>query len=209
MSVIHQLSSVLGKSGNEGEIALANQIVMTENHHDVAELVQNLANKNKGVRSDCIKTLYEIGYRAPELIAEYHENFLQLLMDKNNRMIWGAMVALAIIAELKSAELFGSLDLILNTMAQGSVITLDGGMEILAKLNKFEAFTATINPILLKKLRQCPIKQLPQYLEKSLVSVNPGNREAFLALIDTRLNECERESQRKRLKKIIRAMNEK
>lgn len=203
MSAIDQLSSVLGKKGNDDNIALANQIAMTKNTEYVQELVDNLANKNKRIQSDCIKTLYEIGYIAPELIAEYYTNFLQLLSSKNNRLVWGGMAALATIADLKSRELFDSLELIMDTMDKGSVITIDGGVEILGKLNKYDEFYSKTNPLIIEQLKKCPIKQMPQYLEKSIDSICERNKNEFLAIIDARYDECEKESQKKRLKKII------
>ncbi len=53
-----------------------------------------------------MKVLYEIGYLTPELIADYADDFLKLLRSKNNRMVWGGMIALATIAETKPREIW-------------------------------------------------------------------------------------------------------
>ena len=75
---------------------------------DVAEIVGGLE-ENKAVASDCIKVLYEIGYRNPALIAPYAKTFLGFLQSKNNRLVWGAMTALAYITELNPKPVFSRL----------------------------------------------------------------------------------------------------
>ena len=135
MTVIKSLSSSLGQKGNEANIALAKEIAETENHDAIRELVNNLNNKDKKTQGDCIKTLYETAYIKPEMIADYYLNFLDLLTSKNNRMVWSGMIALLTITDLKYKEIFASLELIITTIKKGSVITIDCGVEILAKLN--------------------------------------------------------------------------
>ncbi|NUQ06049.1 MAG: hypothetical protein HUU31_19320 [Anaerolineae bacterium] len=43
--------------------------------------------------------LYEIGYAVPDLIADYAADFLALLGSRDNRMVWGGMTALGVIAD--------------------------------------------------------------------------------------------------------------
>jgi len=50
-------------------------------------MAENLDHKIAAVQSDCLKVLYEIGYLAPELIADYVDRFLALLGPKH-RMVW-------------------------------------------------------------------------------------------------------------------------
>jgi hypothetical protein len=73
MTVINLLASTQGLKGNEANISLAKEISMSNNKAAAKELVDNLNNKNKNIQSDCIKTLYEIGYLKPELIADYYD----------------------------------------------------------------------------------------------------------------------------------------
>ena len=72
MSVLPLLASALGSRSSEANIALAQQIASSENHEAINELIVNLRNKDTRIQGDCIKTLYEIGYIKPELIADYH-----------------------------------------------------------------------------------------------------------------------------------------
>ena len=207
MSVLDLLSSSRGQKGNEANIVLARQIAMSENHEVVKELVQNLKNNDKKIQGDCIKTLYETAYLKPEMIDDYYSDFLVLLTSKNNRLVWGGMIALMTITDLKSKEIFAALDLIMKTVNSGSVITIDCGIEILAKLNKYSEYFDTTDPLLAEQLWKCPIKQLPMYAEKSLISINNKNREIYQSIIENRMAECEKDSQIKRLEKVSKLID--
>jgi hypothetical protein len=204
MTVLNLLASVQGKKGNEANITLAQEIAISDNKGAVKELVDNLNNKNKNIQSDCIKTLYEIGYLKPETIADYYADFIRLLTSKNNRLVWGGMIALSTITDLKHSEIFSSLPKIMETVNKGSVITIDSGVEILARLNKNPKYFNTTDPLLIEQLWKCPIKQLPMYIEKSLVSINKVNNEIYQTIINKRLPECDKDSQTKRLEKLLK-----
>jgi hypothetical protein len=204
MSVINLLSSSQGQKGNEANIVLAKEISASNNKGAVRELVENLSNKNKNIQSDCIKTLYEIGYIKPELIADYHGEFIKLLTSKNNRLVWGGMIALSTITDLKHAEIFDSLNIIMDTVNRGSVITIDAGVEILARLNKHAKYVNVTEPLLMEQLWKCPIKQLPMYIEKSIASIRKEGKEIYLTLIERRKKDCDNDSQAKRLEKSFR-----
>jgi len=204
MTVISLLASQLGERGNDANIRLAKEIAVSENRAAIKELVANLGNKDKNIQSDCIKTLYETGYLNPALIAGYYADFLALLKSKNNRLVWGGMIALATITDLKPEEIFASLSIITETISKGSVITIDNGIEILARLNKYEKYFDTTDPLLAEQLWACPIKQLPQYIEKALQSINSGNKEIYITIIEKRKPECESDSQSGRLAKALK-----
>ena len=204
MTVINSLSSSLEQKGNDANIALAKEIAKTDNRDAIKELVDNLKHKDKKIQADCIKTLYETAYIKPELIAEYYIDFLHLLTNKNNRLVWGGMIAIMTITDLKHEEIFASLDLISETIAKGSVITIDCGVEILAKLSKYDKYLNKTEPLLIEQLWRCPIKQLPQYIEKSVVSITKQNREIYQKIIVERKTECDKDSQVKRLEKVLK-----
>jgi hypothetical protein len=208
MSVLQLLSTVKGHKDNQANIALAKETASTENSDAVRELVQNLNHKDKKIQADCIKVLYETGYIKPELIAPYVQEFLSLLSGKNNRMIWGSMIALTTIVNLKHQEIYQSLDIIMQAVDKGSVITVDGGVIILASLNRHTAYADTTYPLLMEQLLKCPVKQLPMYAERSMESINERHRGEFMNIIENRLQECEKDSQKKRLLNILKMMNE-
>lgn len=204
MTVISKLSSSLGQKGNDANITLAKEIAEAENRNAIKELVENLKNKDKKIQADCIKTLYEAAYIKPDLIANYYTEFLDLLSSKNNRLVWGGMIALVTITDLKSKELFESIDLISETVNKGSVITVDSGIEIFSKLNKYSEYQDKVENLLTDQLWKCPSKQLPKYMEKSTISINKKNKEIYQKIINERKIECEKESQVKRLDKVLK-----
>lgn len=207
MSIIELLSSSQGSRRSDANIALAAQIASTENEQAVAELAGLLKHKDRSIQSDSIKTLYETGFRNPELIAPHYSSFLDLLTNNNNRLVWGGMAALTSIAHLKHLELFESLETITDAMTKGSVITIDCGVEILAKLNYFDAYHNTTDPLLMEQLTICPIKQLPTYVSKALEHIGDHSTEGYLNIITNRLDECKKDSQRKKLEKMRRSIS--
>jgi hypothetical protein len=204
MTVINLLASTQGLKGNETNISLAKEISSSNNKGAVEELIDNLNNKNKNIQSDCIKTLYEIGYLKPELIANYYAEFIKLLTSKNNRLVWGGMIAISTITEIKHQEIFASLNEIMKIVEKGSVITIDCGIEILARLNKYDNYNNTTEPFLTEQLWKCPIKQLPMYIEKSQISINKENKEIYKTIIEKRITECDKDSQIKRLERSLK-----
>jgi len=207
MSIINSLSSVLGQKGSDANITLAKEIADSNNAEAIKELIDNLSNKDKNIQSDCIKTLYETAYIKPELIAEYYEVFFSLLTNKNNRLVWGAMIALYTITLLKPKELFAQLELIMDVVKKGSVITIDCGIEILSRLSTFPEYKSTTDPLLSEQLWNCPIKQLPMYIEKSLIAIGEDNKAVYVPIIEKRMEECEKDSQKKRLAKSLKKIN--
>ena len=84
MTILNKLASALDRSDEVPNQILAKEIAASGDKAAVQELVDNLANKNKDIQSDCIKALYEIGERKPTLIAGYRQTFAKLLDSKNN-----------------------------------------------------------------------------------------------------------------------------
>lgn len=81
----------------------------------------------------------------------------------------------------------------------------DGHRQVIKNNEYFD----TTDPLLIEQLWKCPIKQLPTYMEKSLVSINRKNKEIYQNIIDKRKTECEKESQVKRLNKVLNKINSK
>lgn len=83
MSIIELLASSLNRRDNIPNQELAREIAETDNYKAIRELIENLNNKDKKIQGDCIKVLYETGYIKPELIANYHKEFIDSLFFKN------------------------------------------------------------------------------------------------------------------------------
>ena len=78
MSVINRLATTLGRRDDVPNRELARELAETKAVEDIRELVANLQNRDRKIQSDCIKVLYEVGYIAPELIAEYGDKVIKI-----------------------------------------------------------------------------------------------------------------------------------
>lgn len=207
MSVLSRIAFYQGIRDEIPNQELARELATTRNTAGVQEIAEHLWDKNSNVRSDCIKVLYETGYLAPDLIAPYVEEFLKLLVSKQNRLVWGGMIALSTIASLKPAELFEKRDLIFKTIDQGSVITMDAGVKTLAQAAAADArYRPAISLYLLSLLRKCRLSDVPRQAESILPCVDESNKQEFLTTLQQRLPEMSA-SQSARVKKVIKSLS--
>jgi hypothetical protein len=206
MSIIPKLATSLNRRDEVPNQELAAEIVKRGDTAAVSELVENLTNKNKGIRHDCVKVLYEIGYVEPKLIADYTGSFVSLLTGKDNRMQWGAMYALGCVAKAKPDDVFADLQKIMDAADKGSVITRDGYVRILITLAKSDKYAEIAFSYLLDQLASCPTNQLPMYAEEAVPIINAENKERFIKVLSSRLDEIEKDSKRKRVEKVIRKL---
>lgn len=203
MSAFDLLATNLNRRDDEPNQKLAEEIISSKNTDWVKELVDHLEDKDKNIQSDCIKVLYEIGERGSAgLIAPYCNTFFRLLKSKNNRLVWGSMIAIDSITLLESEEVFNHLDEIDKIVESGSVITIDHGVSIYAKLTSIEKYSEKVLDKLVNQLEKCPVKQFPMYIEKSEIAMNKKTKDVFLSIIEMRYPELEKDTQRKRIDKI-------
>lgn len=208
MSVIDKLACALGRRDEIPNQELARELAETGNRMGVREVAENLWNKDKAIQSNCIKVLYEIGYLEPELVAPFATDFVKLLKSRNNRLVWGGMIALSRIGALAADDIFPHVTEIRKAMAGGSVITRDAGVLALAGIaSRKPAYNQAIFPYLLEHLRNCRPKDVPQHCEKILLAVNAENKIAFIAMLEKRLEDLQG-SQVKRVEKVIRKAKE-
>ena len=183
---------------------LAHELVGAKDNKGIREITENLWNKNEQIQSDCLKVLYEIGYLDPALVADYVADFLKLLKSRNNRLVWGTMIALSTVAELKAAEIYPHVEDIQQVMDTGSVITKDNGVKVLAVVaSKNAAYSKRIFLYLLKHLETCRPKDVPQHAEKTAVAVNARNKAEFMAVLEKRMVDMTN-TQAARVKKVIK-----
>ncbi len=201
MTVIDKLATSLNRRDEGPNVDLAATIAHNADHSAIRELVQNLNHKNKGIRHDCIKVLYEAGERNPKLIACYWNEFGALLESKDNRLQWGAMTALDTIALEEPAKLYKMLPKILDVADKGSVISRDHAVGILIKLASVKLFHKACSSLLLEQLAKCPNNQFPMYIENSLGIINGENRARFRDIATARIDRLDKESQKKRVRK--------
>ena len=106
MSVFPKLASMQDRRDEEPNKELARELVEQNNIEGIREIAAHLWDKDKRIQSDCDSIMEEIGRNAIELIEEYVSDFLKLLSSKNNRRVWGSMINLSLIADIKPKEIF-------------------------------------------------------------------------------------------------------
>ena len=204
MTVIDQLACSIGRRDEVPNRELARQLAETENQQGIAEIADNLWNKDGAIQADCIKVLYEIGYLKPELIAPYAADYLKLLNNRNNRLVWGGMIAIATISKVAAETLYPHIESIKKAVDSGSVITRDAGIWALSDIAAANAaYSAAIFPYLLNHLSTCRPKDVPQHAERVVVAVGAEQKDDFLQVIEKRMKDLS-PSQQKRIKKVIK-----
>ncbi len=206
MSALAQLATSLGRADELPNIALAERIVLDKDVPAVRELVEILNGKDKALKSDALKALYEVGYRSPELIAPFIAQFKNLLANPDNRLVWGAMCAIDGIATIKPDVVFMILPQLMAAVDRGTVITRDHAVKTLAKLAAHERFARTAMPLLLEQLRTAPVNQLPMYAELASAIVFPQDVNSMRQILEARLPELPNEAKKKRVEKALRKL---
>lgn len=204
MTVMSKLASSLNRRDEVPNQELAVKIAAKNDKAAVKELIENLFNKSSANQNDCIKVLYEVGERKPELIASYTKDFVSLLNHKNNRLQWGAMTALNTIVLENPKEIYFSLGKIIDAANAGSVITKDNAVRILIKLCSVKQYSDRAFSVLNEQLLTCPTNQLPMYAELAIPIITDKNKKTFERTLTSRLEDIEKESKRKRVEKVIK-----
>jgi len=204
--MIELLACKLGRNDEVPNIELAEKLCESMDKKGIREISDGLHSDDQAVANDCIKVLYEIGQRKPELIAAFADDFITALASRNNRIVWGSMTALAYIAPLEPKALFGRLPEIVSAYERGSVITVDNSISVFAHLCKAGGeYEARIFPLLLGHLAKCRAKEIPQHAERIAVCIHTDNRETFTAALEARIDELS-DPQRKRVLKVINSI---
>lgn len=206
MSIVSSLATSMGRRDEIPNQDLARVLAQTQDTDGLREAASLLFGKDQAIACDCIKVLYETGYIAPALIVPYAADFLRLLASRNNRLVWGAMIALGIVAPWAADEIFSRLEEVLKAFHSGSVITVDNAIKVLSGVaSQKSPYHERIFPILLKHLSTCRPKELAQHAESSLPAVEKGGKEAFVSALRNREAELTL-AQHTRIKKLVKLL---
>jgi hypothetical protein len=179
MSVLDQIAFYQNRRDEVPNQELAALLVKTEDRAGIAEIAAHLYDRNPSVASDCLKVLYETGYLRPAIIQDHVGEFLGLLKSKNNRMVWGAMIALSTIAALKPDEIWAELELVLETIRKGTVITEVAGIKTLVQVCAASAeYHQRLMPYLLDAAASCRPVDFPTRVETILPVVSDAESRA-------------------------------
>ncbi|MBK6941533.1 MAG: hypothetical protein IPH13_15245 [Planctomycetes bacterium] len=201
---LDRIACALGRRDEVPNQELARELARLCDFDGVNEIASGLRSDVKGVAADCIKVLYEVGYLDPKLVAHLAESFLELLTSRNNRLVWGAMIAITTIARERAKPLYAKRRLLQDALREGSVITVDNGIRALAIVaSQKPAYRDALFPVLLEHLRVARPKDVPQHAEHVLVAVDGANRAKFIEAVTKRM-EGMPDSRQKRLRRVLR-----
>jgi hypothetical protein len=204
MSVLNKIAYYQNRRDEVPNQELAQELAQTRNVVDIHEIAENLWNKEPNIQSDCLKVLYELGYLAPELIAGYVDDFLKLLKHRNNRLVWGGMIALSTIASLQADKIFPHVDEIKKTMEAGSIITKDAGIKTLTEVAaRKDKYRLQIIPYLLERLADSRPVDAPRYAEVILATISPTDKVGFIQILEKWIGAASG-SRLSRLKKVLK-----
>lgn len=202
--MIEKIACNLGRNDEEPNIALAVELCNTKDLEGIKEIVGGLKNKKEQIANDCVKVLYEMGYRCPELIADYVLDFIELLKSRNNRLVWGGMIAISKITYLKPKEVFENIEIVSKAYEKGSVITIDNSISVFAELAKADKkYEETMFKKIIEHLETCRTKEVGQHSERAFVCVNEENAKEFASVLLKRRDNLT-DAQKKRVDKLIK-----
>jgi hypothetical protein len=206
--MLEKLACKSGRNDEIPNIEFAEEVCRNNDTAGIKEIVDGFIGADKAVANDCIKVLYEIGERKPELITVYVDEFISRLRSKNNRLAWGSMTALAKITEYMPKPIFEKLSVVMAAYEDGSVITVDNSISVFAELCKAdESYAKEVLPILINHLQKCRLKDVPQHAERASVCFCSENAGAFIAVLEKRLPDLAATGQT-RVKKLLKKLYE-
>lgn len=204
MTALERIAHFQGRRDEAPNQRLARDLAARKDRRGIREIVQGLSHTHPGVRADCVKVLYEVGYLDPKLVAGYVSDFVHLLGHRDNRLVWGGMTALSTVAGIRPKEIYDRRKEILQAMAGGSVITVDAGVLTLAVAAATSpARRRGLLPPLLKHIASCRPKDIPQHSEKILPAVDHATKAPFLRVLKKRLPELT-SAQQARVRKVMK-----
>ena len=206
--MIEKLACKLRRNDEAPNVGLAEELYKGNDAAGVKEIVDGFTGADKAVANDCIKVLYEIGERKPELIAGYADEFISCLHSKNNRLVWGSMTALAKIAKHAPKPIFDRLAAVVSAYESGSVITVDNSISVFAGLCEAdESYAKEVLPILINHLQKCRPKEVPQHAERAAVCFKSENAGIFIEVLEKRQPHLAATGQA-RVKKLLKRLRD-
>ncbi|RYE25867.1 MAG: hypothetical protein EOP51_02540 [Sphingobacteriales bacterium] len=206
MSIIPLLAISLGRRDEGPNIELAEQIASANNKAAVEELATALHTGSKKMASDCIKVLYEVADRKPELVAPHLDVLLKLLTSKDNRLVWGAMTAIHGITSVVPNKVHKHLNEIMLAADAGSVITKDHAVGVLTTLAADKKYQEEAIALLLAQLENAAGNQLGMYAEQIAVVLPATYKDAFINILNIRIPSLEKDSQKSRINKLLKKL---
>lgn len=206
MDPLPLLASALGRRDEAPNEELASTLASSKDAATIAILADALSTAPAKVQADAIKVLYEVGYQEPKLLVPHIQDFLKAIQAKNNRLVWGGMIALRCVAPFSHPQLAAAFAILTKAVEEGSVITRDAGVGVFAALATPASSVSTKARRVLKELLQsCRPKDVPNYAT-SIHAVSGAMPPAtFRGLLQQRFSELSA-AQSKRVERILKQL---
>jgi hypothetical protein len=210
MAVIDRIAFYRNRRDEVPNQELAKDLSQRADLPGIREIAENLTNANRNVRSNCLKVLYEIAYERPDLIAPYADDFIRLLSDKSNRMVWGAMIGLGAIAANNPKPVLDNMNTLFAAMDEGTLITRVWGIRAISRAaSTKKSNVEAVLPKLKQYLKSCNPRDVPTHLESMLPLLKPTEWKSMRKIVESRRNEMT-SSHLTRLGRVVRQIeNEK
>lgn len=202
MAYIERIAYHLKQRDEVPNQELARELAAKEDKDGIKEIAGYLNDKNKSIASDCLKVLYEIGYLKPALISPYTNDYIQMLQSKNNRMVWGAMIALSSVAKVDPAPVFVIKDTILNLIETGTVITNVWGVYTLIHLAANGYYEALRDDLFMLQ-NTCRNVDFAKRAESMIEVISEADLNEYITMLEERLPSLSSGGQ-KRLKALLK-----
>ena len=203
-SILPRLASQLGRKDEEPNKQLGIELVQAEDLVGIREAAENLSDPDRKIQADCLAVLEQVGQAAPDLISDYLEEHLPLAFGSDNRLVWGSLINIALIADKVPEPILERMEALLKIYDSGGVIARDNVIKILARAGSASPQQQDlVFQHLIDLLNTCRPKSIPQYAESMLPVIHPGNQASYLEILINRLSELT-PAQEKRVRKILR-----
>lgn len=207
MSAIDKIAYNMGIRDEVPNQELAKSLVENKDVKGMDEIVSYLDDKNKSIASDCLKVIYEAGYIDPQMTSKYISKLLKLLTSKNNRMVWGAMIAISNVTPYEHEKIFEKIDLIMKLTETGTVITHIHGINVMLKLCIVDPkYYDKLYPTLINYLKECRPVDFGKRVELYTSIINDDNRDEILAIVNDRLPDVNK-NQHSRIKRALKSVD--
>ncbi|MCR9137962.1 MAG: hypothetical protein NXI27_18330 [Alphaproteobacteria bacterium] len=204
--IASRLAHAMERRDEEPNVGLAEELVREKNRDGIAQLINLAVSGRRPAQNDAIKVLYEVGARNADLLRPHTQSLLQLIHSRNNRMVWGALTALAQIARVDADPIAARLDEITAAADANSVIARDQLVQILIALAARPDMANDAKRRLFARLHTAAINQLPMYAEQTYAVLNPAEYAEFRAILSHRLAGDLPASKRRRIEKVARKL---
>lgn len=205
MAYIEKIAYHLGRKDEVPNQELARELAEKKDIEGIQEIAGYLGDKNKSIASDCLKVLYEIGYISPKLMSLYKDDYVALLNSKNNRMVWGAMIALSSVAKVEPDYVYRIKDLILEKIETGSVITNVWGVYTIINLAD-NGYYEELKEIMFALLRSVRPIDFAKRAESMMEVFKEKDLLEFKSILDDRLQDLTSGGQ-KRVNKLLNKLD--